>query len=191
MQNMDDNLPMMTRRTPSNSSPDIEPDRMVAGLIARLLLHFWTPQELSDGARKAMAADWLSDLREFGPDTVSRACGEWRRMQTRRPTIADIRKLCIEDRELHRSESQYEALTGPNARDVYARSVGFSSWLERQDAIDRQQEAYRKAEAWRKSPAAVQGFKSPAAALGVTAREYTSEEMAAGRRQIGIEDTTP
>ncbi len=83
-----------------------------------------------------MAADWLSDLREFGPDTVSRACGEWRRTQTRRPTIADIRKLCIEDRELHKPEPEYQALEGPSALEAYARSVGFASWLERQRAIE-------------------------------------------------------
>jgi hypothetical protein len=87
------------RQPPSNSSHDT--DRAVAGLVARLLLHFWTPQELSEGARKAMAEDWVSDLREFGPDAVAEACGCWRRSQTRRPTIADIRKLAIEEHDIH------------------------------------------------------------------------------------------
>jgi hypothetical protein len=80
---------------PSNSSHDT--DRAIAGLIARLLLHFWTPQELSEGARTAMASDWLMDVREFGSDVVAEACGRWRRSETRRPTIADIRRLCIEE----------------------------------------------------------------------------------------------
>lgn len=81
---------------PSTASPD---DRQVAGLIARLLLHFWAPQDLSEGARKAMAADWLDDLREFGPIIVSEACARWRRSESKRPAIADIRRLCIEEQQ--------------------------------------------------------------------------------------------
>lgn len=84
----------MPRLQHSISSAD---DRAVAGLIARLLLHFWTPQDLSDGARKAMAEDWLTDLREFGPDLVAEACSRWRRSETKRPAIADIRRLCIDE----------------------------------------------------------------------------------------------
>lgn len=83
----------MTPNSPlSSSSAD---DREIAALIARLLLHFWTPQDLSEGARKAMAQDWLTDLREFGPTIVAAACTNWRRSESRRPTIADIRRLCI------------------------------------------------------------------------------------------------
>lgn len=83
----------------STSSAD---NRAVAALIARLLLHYWTPQDLSDGARAAMAQDWLDDLREFGPEIVSEACGRWRRGESRRPTIADIRQFALEAREERR-----------------------------------------------------------------------------------------
>jgi len=36
-------------------------------------------------------------------------------------------------------------------RETYARQAGFSSWAERQKAIEAQKQAYRLAEAWRKS----------------------------------------
>ncbi len=137
-----------------------------------------------------MAEDWVTDLTEFAPQTVARACAEWRRSQSKRPTIADIRKLCIEDREIYSPQPRHDALSGPDARDAYARSVGFSSWLERQDAIDAQQEAYRKAEAWRAAGGMnqPQGTMSPAAALGVTAREYTPSEMSQARTELGMEE---
>lgn len=54
-------------------------------------------------ARAAMAEDWVNDLAEFGADIVSGACGEWRRTQARRPTIADIRKLCEQQQAASRS----------------------------------------------------------------------------------------
>lgn len=170
-------------------SPGPQEEQSIASLIARMMLHFWAPQELSDGARKAMAADWIADLREFGPDIVSRACGEWRRTQSKRPTIADIRKLCVEDQRLQ-PPFDVRAEWNDNWRDAYAKSAGFSSWLERQDAIDKQQERYRLAQEWRDhQPAAgaASGFKSPAAALGVTAREWTADEMAMGRQKLGME----
>ncbi len=87
-------------------------------MIARLLLHFWTPQELSDESRRAMAEDWVGDLAGFDPDTVSRACGEWRIAQSKRPTIADIRRLCIED-EAMRAEQNRPAAPSPYASPAY------------------------------------------------------------------------
>jgi hypothetical protein len=60
-----------------------------------------------------MAEDWMTDLREFGAEIVSKACGEWRRSQTRRPTIAEIRKLCIEEQSL----AEHLALPRPEMTD--------------------------------------------------------------------------
>ncbi len=185
-------------RRPPGSTPGSpmrsETDRQIASLIARLLSHFWATGE-PESLRREQAHDWLDDLREYGPETVSRACGEWRRMQSRRPTIADIRKLCVEYREMYKPEQKYRSrLTGPldwiNAREAYAKSIGFPSWLAREDAIEARQEAYRKAEAWRQAGGLdqPQGTMRPAAALGVKAREYTPEELAKGRRELGIED---
>ena len=127
-------------------------------MIARLLLHFWTPQDLSDGARKAMAEDWLNDLREFGPEIVSIACGEWRRAQTKRPAIADIRRLCIEqqrergirgpdgppmlpppDRVARQADAREErfrrmALEGREVTDRWARQKGYRDFDEYLDS---------------------------------------------------------
>jgi hypothetical protein len=79
------------------------------------------------------------------------------------------------------------------AADRYARSAGWSSALERQDAINSRKRAMREAEDWRRSQAGavtLHGFQTPAElakSLGVKAREYTAEEMSAGRKQVGIE----
>ena len=159
----------------STSSAD---DRQVAGLIARLLLHYWAG-DMSDGARKAMAEDWLDDLREFGPEIVVEACSRWRRSQTRRPTIADIRALCIEEQAERRP--QRGALPPLTNEEAYARSAGWSSAAERRDAIAANELRYRKADVWRAEQAAAErakGFVTAGAAaqqvldtLGVTATE--------------------
>lgn len=100
--------------------------------------------------------DWLADLRGFSPDTVANACGEWRRSQTRKPTVADIRKLCIEEQSSQRAHyAVVDARADPlAAEEAYARSVGFASALARRDAIEARQTAYRLAEEWRKTPEA-------------------------------------
>jgi len=110
---------------PSSLSAD---DRHVAALIARLLLHFWTPQDLSDGARKAMAADWLEDLREFGPAIVAEACARWRRAESKRPAIADIRRLCIEEQRDRRPPP----LALPNPRRIELQSAAIEDARHRE-----------------------------------------------------------
>ncbi len=49
---------------------------------------------------------------------------------------------------------------------------------------------YREADAWRAAGgmSQPQGTMSPAAALGVTAREYTPEELAKARTELGMEE---
>lgn len=113
------------------TSPDS--DRQVAGLIARLLLHFWAPSDLPEAARKAMAQDWLDDLREFGPEIVAAACTQYRRQPgQKRPTPGDIRAICA-DEQFARSERL--ALQPPielteeqiqQAADAYARDHNFT-----------------------------------------------------------------
>ena len=71
----------------------------IAGEITRLMSHYWTANE-DTRLRAALANDWLEDLRGFPAHVVANACVEWRRGQTRRPTIADIRKLCLEQRPI-------------------------------------------------------------------------------------------
>jgi hypothetical protein len=71
---------------------------MVGAEISRLLSHYWTTNE-NQGLREAQARDWLNDLRDFSPEIVAEACGNWRRSENRRPLIADILQRCIEIRE--------------------------------------------------------------------------------------------
>ncbi len=185
---------MMQRRGPSGWSQN---EQAIAGLIARLLLHFWTPQELGDDARAAMAEDWVTDLAEFGPDILARGCGEWRKTHSRRPTIADIRKLCMEDRDMQRSH--YGVVDGRSdplvTEEAYARSVGFPSALARRDAIDARNQAYRLAELWRNSP---ESDHDPAIARKPTASrgnwkpafspERMAEDLKAIRKAAGMEE---
>lgn len=162
--------------------------------------HYWaadTPVEI----RRELALDWMDDLREFGPEIVSIACGEWRRQPGgRRPTPGDIRTICIREREerrpVHtmigeRGELRWEswlydiwgpAATGMPARAKAAEAIALS---------------LRKAEIWRESETgramAPSGFQSVAQALGVTAREFTVSpgRMAEDRRALGLEPQPP
>lgn len=69
--------------------------RQIGQLITTLLSHYWTGDE--DAAlRELQIGDWLDDLGRFPVRVVSDACAEWRRTQTKRPTIANIFGLCRE-----------------------------------------------------------------------------------------------
>ena len=74
-------------------------DRLILERITILMSHYWAADE-PQAVRKAQLGDWLDDLREFSAVVVAGACQEWRRGQNRRPTIADIRKLCLEARPM-------------------------------------------------------------------------------------------
>lgn len=89
-------LAASSKALPSHSGTERanENDRRIAERITTLLSHFWTADE-DPRLRKLQIADWLDDLAEFGPGIVSRAVKEWRQTETKRPTPADIRKLCI------------------------------------------------------------------------------------------------
>lgn len=204
---------MVTRPKQPHSSVSREDERAVAGLIARLLLHYWTPQDLPDGARASMAQDWLDDLREFGPESVAEACGEWRRTQNRRPTPSDIRRLAIEAQRNRRADDEPLALPSPEVlaaraerarmRDremqlggraivtEWARERGFDSIEAYAEANGiHWSEAYGRVVTGILTGSPIAGpMQSVAAQLGVTAREYspTAEQLAAGRRELGLE----
>lgn len=72
--------------------------------------------------------------------------------------------------------------------DAYARSAGWSSALERQDAIVRNVERMEAGLAWQSTHPKPIRRGHIAAYLGVKVREYTAKEMAAGRRQLGLEE---
>ncbi len=192
---MDGKTPMTPRPQRSTSSQD----REVGALIARLLLHFWTPQELSQEARALMAQDWVMDLKEFGPEAVAIACGEWRRNNSKRPAIADIRALAIE----WKRESEWEPGYRPDpvalqerrerrareCRDMQlAGRAAINAWAQENGHADVDAMAEARGCDWsdvyvmgmkdlmaRAVAAAgrqpVKGFASGAAMFGVTARE--------------------
>ena len=124
--------------------------------MTRVLAHFWTADD-NEIARKAQIADWIEDLVEFGPALVEEAMKEWRRTKTRRPMIADIRRLCIEAQR-QRSERQAIADQRPGALDedtlkMWAGAEYHGDFRtpvqRRQAAIDDQEERYRRAAAYR------------------------------------------
>ena len=84
------------------STPVLQQQReSILAAVTRLLSHYWIP-DLSKEIRKQQGEDWLEDLIEFGPEVVANACREWRRLESRRPTIADIRRLAIEEQARER-----------------------------------------------------------------------------------------
>ncbi len=112
-------------------------------MVSRLLSHYWTADDREE-TREAQIEDWIIDLSEFGPAIVSEACAMWRRGNRTRPTPSDIRKLAIEEQEAaeDRERRQTKRIAGPVDLDAWARSLGWSSWLERQDAIAANEERY-------------------------------------------------
>jgi hypothetical protein len=69
--------------------------------VTRLLSHYWTSED-HPAARQAQLEDWIADLEEFGAEVVIVACQMWRRANSRRPTPADVRELCMAEREYRR-----------------------------------------------------------------------------------------
>lgn len=108
----------------AKSSPEMLAE--LSAMVSRLLNHFWTGDDPAT-VRKAQIADWLEDLREFSLVSVENAIREWRRTQIRRPTIADIRKLCIAE--------FFATMRTPEDRHAYARSLGYADEDERLAAI--------------------------------------------------------
>lgn len=47
--------------------------------------------------RRAQAEDWIADLAEYSAGAVREGCARWRRSETRRPTIAELRPIIAEE----------------------------------------------------------------------------------------------
>lgn len=109
---------------------------MIAERVAILLNHYWI-NDMPDALRARLAADWVNDLAEFPAVVVAGACDEWRRAQTKRPVIADIRALCLQAAPVR----QGPALAPPSGRrdDV-------------EKYLAERAESWRKAAEWRNSP---------------------------------------
>lgn len=112
--------------------------------------------------RKFQARDWLDDLGEFSPIVVADACQSWRRSQSKRPTIADIRALCIEGRTLHDAKTNRQnRLPAPDR-----------SQDEREDQEARQRK-YEEAFVYREQWAQERGCDSYAHAIQIGINEVS------------------
>jgi hypothetical protein len=65
----------------------------IAGAIASLLRIYWT-DDPSDRLDAAAGKWWADDLEAFPMPVIEAAINHWRRNETRRPTPADMIKLC-------------------------------------------------------------------------------------------------
>lgn len=138
---------------------------------------------------------------EFGTDIVSVACGEWRRTQIKRPTPADIRRLAISEQADRRMRVPVLALPSGQRERMAAARVENNQMRRARD-----EEARLHRENWahelgydsfahmmsiglvnavRNAPGAT-GKPLSAADHGVTSTEWTAEEMAQGRRELGM-----
>jgi hypothetical protein len=159
-----------------NFLPDSNKRREVAAIVARLMSHYWAADD-PEPIRKAQAEDWIADLFEFEIADIVAATTEWRRASTRRPTIADIRLLCIQEQT---NRGNRRVIAGPQNANAYAKSAGFASDLHRRDAIRKTQERYVKAQAWRNA-----GMPKTAP-YGLT-----PENIREARKQLGCDDDYP
>ena len=159
-----------------NFLPDSHKRREIAALIGRLLIHFWSPDD-AEPIRRAQAEDWIADLYEFEIADIVAATTEWRRTSSRRPTIADIRLLCIREQIERGSQRR---LAGPPNVEAYAKQAGFASALARRDAIRQNQERYVKAQAWRNAGCP----HDPPFGL-------TTDSIREARQQLGCDDGWP
>jgi hypothetical protein len=185
----------------------------LTALITRLLQHYWTATE-PIGARRTQIEDWIEDLREFRLATVEDACREWRRLpDPRRPLPGDIRRLCLERistiaitaqpdphraerNEARRRHGEDMRREGRDLMNRWALTKGFADVDAY--AADRGihwSAAYREHLAETLNRSTIIG-RTPAPAigdvargLGVTATEFnpTPEQMAASRRDLGID----
>lgn len=92
-------LPALPGQTPSSIASygalrgDREHRLWIAGAIATLLANYWERDEPAPVAA-ALGKQWADDLEAFPQAAIAAAVNEWRRNETRRPTPAEIIRLC-------------------------------------------------------------------------------------------------
>lgn len=65
--------------------------------MATLLSFYWQADD-SDLVKAAAGKVWADMLERFSQDEIAKACRRWIANETRRPTPAEIIKLCVEER---------------------------------------------------------------------------------------------
>jgi hypothetical protein len=81
---------------------------MIMVEIVKLLTHFYLPG-IDQQIERAVAHDWAVDLSDYDYPTVKDACAEWRRTQTRRPTVAQVIELCQKFKRQAESDARWNA----------------------------------------------------------------------------------
>ena len=66
--------------------------------IATLLAHFYAP-DIPDTLRRGIAQDWAETLEDLPWHGIVWACSQWLKIEKRRPTPAEIRRLTLEECE--------------------------------------------------------------------------------------------
>lgn len=184
---------------------DSENDRQILSLVARLLSHYFTG-DMSAEARRLQALDWLEDMREFGPEIVSEACGRYRKtVEDKKPTPAAIRRFCIEAETERKEANQPRMLPSPQQlaerderrrlRDMQLQIEGRAAsteWAQKRGYQDI--DAYAEAEgisgiAARKRCAAsiLAGGRAMVHASHRSEPAWTADALAAGRAALGLE----
>lgn len=69
------------------------PTARVIGRVTVALAHWYVP-DMPHVLAKGLMADWANDLGEFPEWAIEEAFAKWRRANSEKPRIADIRDLC-------------------------------------------------------------------------------------------------
>jgi len=128
------------------SSPDCI--REVAAIITRLFNLYPTGDEPAE-VRQAVAEAWLEELVEFDVQIVDEICREWRRGQTRRPTLAEIYRHCKEGQALADWRGAKKLRKPAGSIDPEIDRLWNGDMAARQQAIADQKARYEQAAAWR------------------------------------------
>ena len=174
------NVVDLPKKKPSTALQDQRAS--ILGQVLVLLTHYYMP-DLPEEIREAQANDWFEDLAEFGPGVVEVACRQWRRMESWRPTPADIRDLA--NRELRRRQHEEQRqrmrlieLRRNQLADHWSRERGFDGFAEARrygrDLSDIFGANWHRA-------ASVEEVEAAAAAVAVSAPPPSSKEAAEER----------
>ena len=63
--------------------------------VTVLLSHYFVP-DIPEAAQAAIMVDWVDALHEFPYWAVKKACDNWRNWETKKPTPAHIRTMCMD-----------------------------------------------------------------------------------------------
>lgn len=155
------------------------PRSWIAARITALLGH-WYVADFPQAVLKAIIDDWVTALSAFPSWAIGNACLEYLQEHDRKPTIAAIAKLCGEaTRDAGRELSTIRTLIDPREQDRARRRHDNKKPAPRPtpEDIAHVDEVLRRAGLHRE----------PEPVPDISEKKWTAQEMAAGRRALGIE----